>query len=127
MGAIEPADWTPDRVLSASARIDYHLVPPDSIFVGTKDFDLIRFPDRLASANFNLVQAWINSSASFHAFEPAATQQARDWGHKEVCWWISRSTFIDTQRVPMTLQTPSKDVMLVKEVVRSSHRPGLQL
>ncbi len=30
-------------------------------------------------------------------------------------------------RVPMTLRTPSKHVMLVMEVVGSSHRPGLRL
>ena len=34
---------------------------------------------------------------------------------------------MNVNRVPMTLRTPSKHVMLVKEVVRSSHRPGLQL
>ena len=39
------------------------------------------------------------------------------------CWRAQRSLL----RVPMTLRTPSKHVMLVMEVVGSSHRPGLRL
>ncbi len=71
-------------------------------------------------------ESHVRSCESGRGRLPPATRQAMDW-------LAPRQSGIEAElakrhlEVPMTLRTPSKHVMLVMEVVRSSRRPILQL
>jgi hypothetical protein len=75
-------------------------VPDDAVAVGTEEYQLIRYPDRLLDPVFPAAQvAWSKTARPLDEVIAEIAAQVREWGLAEVHWWVSAATRpIDTEQ-----------------------------
>ena len=119
--------WTRQRVLQAAAAWGW--VPVGADQVRTEDYQLIRYPDRLADPGWPPAQvAWSRTSRAPGEVIDEVARQVRAWGLGEVHWWVSEATVpAGTERVLRARSAAVTETLQVLAYDLGRGRPALDV
>lgn len=87
------SNWNTERILNTLNVLDETALRDDVTEIRTKDYRLLRFPERILSPTFPAAQVvWSNTSKPFDVVFDEIASQVRRWDLDEVHWWVSKAT-----------------------------------